>query len=57
MNAKRAGTPMKSQAELTDGPEAFDRFKAAVKSVLTVPKDALPPKPRREKKKTHKPKA
>lgn len=41
-------------AELQDGPEAFDRFRRAVKAVLSVPKSALPPRPTRKKKKAAK---
>ena len=29
---------------LHEGPEAFDRFRRAVRTVLTVPKSALPPR-------------
>lgn len=32
-------------SEMHEGPEAFDRFQAAVKAVLRVPKSALPPSP------------
>jgi hypothetical protein len=35
--------------ELEEGPAAFDRFRAAVKAVLNVPKTALPPRPHRKK--------
>lgn len=46
---------MKAQpAELEDGDAAFERFRRAVKTVLTVPKSALPPRPRRKKKKVAK---
>jgi hypothetical protein len=31
--------------EMIEGPEAFDRFRAAVKATLTVPKSAFPPGP------------
>lgn len=41
---------MKRQAaELREGPEAFDRFRNAVKAVLAVPKSALPPRPQQRK--------
>jgi hypothetical protein len=30
---------------MIEGPEAFQRFKRAVKAVLTVPKSAMPPSP------------
>jgi hypothetical protein len=38
---------MKTQthAEMIEGPEAFDRFRSAMKAILTVPKSALPPSP------------
>jgi len=36
--------------EMTEGREAFNRFRDAVKSILSVPKDALP----KAKKKTAK---
>lgn len=39
-----------SSAELQEGPQAFERFRQAVKAVLTVPKSALPPRPHRKKK-------
>jgi hypothetical protein len=49
---------MKSHtAEMNEGPEAFKRFCEAVKTVIAVPKSALPPKPHREKKKAAKHKA
>jgi hypothetical protein len=38
------------RVELDEGAAAFDRFRAAVKTVLAVPKGALPPRPRRKKK-------
>ncbi|MES2390238.1 MAG: hypothetical protein V4555_01255 [Acidobacteriota bacterium] len=47
---------MKDHAPMNEGPDAFMRFRKAVKSVLSVPKSALPPKPHREKKKATKPK-
>ena len=48
---------MKSQpVEFDEGPAAFERFKRAVKTVLSVPKSALPPRPSRKKKKAAKPK-
>lgn len=43
--------------EMNEGTEAFDRFKKAVKAVIAVPKNALPPKPSRTKKKATKRKA
>ena len=49
---------MKPQAaELHEGPGAFERFRRAVKTVLTVPKTALPPRPHRKTKKDAKAKA
>lgn len=43
--------------EMNEGPEAFNRFRKAVKAVISVPKSALPPRPRRSKKKAAKRKA
>lgn len=46
---------MKSHAiEIEEGPAAFERFRRAVKTVLSVPKSALPPRPHRKKKKAAK---
>jgi hypothetical protein len=36
---------MKRSAEMHEGPEAFTRFRAALKAVLKVPKSAMPPSP------------
>jgi hypothetical protein len=43
-----------SHTEIHEGPQAFERFRQAVKAVLTVPKGALPPRPTRTKKKSAK---
>lgn len=42
---------------LIEGHNAFERFKTALKTVLSVPKSALPPRPHREMKKATKTKA
>ena len=47
-------------AELNEGPQAFERFRRAVKVVLAVPKSALPPdpfskpKPKNKRRRSHK---
>ena len=43
---------MKSRPlQLAEGSGAFDRFRDAIKAVLSVSKDDLPPRPSRKKKK------
>jgi hypothetical protein len=42
------------QHEIEEGASAFERFRQAVKTVVAVPKSALPPKPSRAKKKATK---
>jgi hypothetical protein len=49
---------MTPQSEMVEGPEAWERFRNAVKAALKVPKSALPPSPfGRSSHKTKKPKA
>jgi hypothetical protein len=35
---------------MNEGPAAFDRFRDAVKKILSVPKSSLPPDPFKKKK-------
>ena len=37
-------------AEMIEGPEAFQRLREAMKTILTVPKSALPPSPYKKSK-------
>jgi hypothetical protein len=46
---------VKPHPEMIEGPEAFSRFRDAVKKVLTVPKSALPPSPFGKSKKQSEP--
>jgi hypothetical protein len=49
---------MKQQSsEMDEGPQAFERFRKAVKAVISVPKSVLPQRPHRKKRKAAKPKA
>jgi hypothetical protein len=40
----------KRQYEYVEGREAFERFREAVKTVVSVPKSALPQKPKKQAK-------
>lgn len=48
---------MKSRdIQIVEGADALDRFRKALKTVMSVPKSALPPRPSRTNKKGEKPK-
>jgi hypothetical protein len=46
---------MKPAAEMIEGPEAWDRFQEAMRTIVKVPKSALPPSPFGRRKQTKKP--
>jgi hypothetical protein len=36
---------MKHPVEMIEGPEAWERFRAAMRAIIKVPKSAMPPSP------------
>ena len=48
---------MRSQTDMHEGPDAFDRFHKALKKIVSMPKSAIPPRPSRTKQKAAKRKA
>jgi len=42
---------MSKQREMIEGPQAFNRFRDALKTILAVPKSSLPPRTKKQAKK------